>query len=609
MEDQYNKIVFFQKLGYKELDIRKVLEKFGEKALDNDILQELILTGERPYIENVSSDHCTSVRLVARGCSGTSNTKMIHLAEEESSGPTCNLRAIVIDGSNVAMSHGHKEHFSCRGIQLAVEWFEQRGHDYIKVFVPSWRKENRKDAAITDQHILEDLEKRAILVYTPSRTTNGKRIVCYDDRYIVKLAYEMDGIIVSNDNYRDLQSENAEWKKLIEERLLMYSFVNDRFMPPDDPLGRQGPSLYNFLRKTPSPFHSDKRLCPYGKKCTYGMKCKFYHPERLNDPHLSVADELRAKTNQVSTQSGVDKLLKKGLHDTCYAACSEPNVWKRPEQLQRMRIPSPGFQMNQMKFPEQKRQLGHDMYERNNCSYQHGVVGHNLPMQNHTKCRDLEAIENSFSGMYVTTKPYLHEASEQLKGRMAQVPCICDQSRNNHTSISIPHTHSLDCVCMKQCCLQRTFMSDSSSHNMYQHKTMEHCCSLNQSQVPQNILFPNSSKFGMVIQSPVTPTMLYQHDKEYIYSQQVEKWLNLGRLPYQQPCHIMKNGCYPLSLENGRNHSKDVQYKIRKEIHTALCGIFSVDEVNNAMTLLPTTTDTRLIIEQIQRSRSSQALG
>uniref|UniRef100_A0A8D2PDJ4 Zinc finger CCCH-type containing 12A n=1 Tax=Zosterops lateralis melanops TaxID=1220523 RepID=A0A8D2PDJ4_ZOSLA len=68
---------------------------------------------------------------------------------------------------------------------------------------------------------------------------------------IVKLAHESDGIVVSNDTYRDLQNERPEWKKFIEERLLMYSFVNDKFMPPDDPLGRHGPSLDNFLRKKP----------------------------------------------------------------------------------------------------------------------------------------------------------------------------------------------------------------------------------------------------------------------------------------------------------------------------------------------------------------------
>lgn len=79
-----------------------------------------------------------------------------------------------------------------------------------------------------DQEILRKLEKEKILVFTPSRRVQGRRVVCYDDRFIVKLAFESDGIIVSNDNYRDLANEKPEWKKFIDERLLMYSFVNDK---------------------------------------------------------------------------------------------------------------------------------------------------------------------------------------------------------------------------------------------------------------------------------------------------------------------------------------------------------------------------------------------
>lgn len=88
--------------------------------------------------------------------------------------------------------------------------------------------------------MLEELERQAVLVYTPSRKVNGKRVVCYDDRYIVKVAYEQDGVIVSNDNYRDLQSENPEWKWFIEQRLLMFSFVNDRYVVAQGVLAWRG---------------------------------------------------------------------------------------------------------------------------------------------------------------------------------------------------------------------------------------------------------------------------------------------------------------------------------------------------------------------------------
>ncbi|XP_023405238.2 probable ribonuclease ZC3H12D isoform X1 [Loxodonta africana] len=295
-----SKMEFFQKLGYSQEDVVRALGKLGEGALVNDVLQELIQTGSRPAAQGRPAGGAAAPLLVPRGSCGPPDLAQCRLGtdpEDECGGPAGALRPIVIDGSNVAMSHGNKEAFSCRGIQLAVDWFRDRGHTSIKVFVPSWRKEpSRSDTPIRERHVLEELEREAVLVYTPSRRVSGKRVVCYDDRYIVKLAYEQDGVIVSNDNYRDLQSENPEWKWFIEQRLLMFSFVNDRFMPPDDPLGRRGPTLSNFLSRKPKPPPPSWQHCPYGKKCTYGIKCKFYHPERPHRAQLAVADELRAQT-------------------------------------------------------------------------------------------------------------------------------------------------------------------------------------------------------------------------------------------------------------------------------------------------------------------------
>uniref|UniRef100_A0AAY5EX95 Zinc finger CCCH-type containing 12B n=1 Tax=Electrophorus electricus TaxID=8005 RepID=A0AAY5EX95_ELEEL len=301
--DYQTKMEFALKLGYSGEQVEAVLAKLGSSALINDVLAELVRLGSRGELEAPAPAGPAGLapRAVAK------ETVSPEASLEDETTDTCdNLRPIVVDGSNVAMSHGNKEVFSCRGIQLAVDWFLEKGHRDITVFVPAWRKEqSRPDAPITDQEILRKLEKEKILVFTPSRRVQGRRVVCYDDRFIVKLACDSDGIIVSNDNYRDLQNEKPEWKKFIEERLLMYSFVNDKFMPPDDPLGRHGPSLENFLRKRPVVPEHKKQPCPYGKKCTYGHKCKYYHPERAAQPLRSVADELRAfaKLSAVKTMS------------------------------------------------------------------------------------------------------------------------------------------------------------------------------------------------------------------------------------------------------------------------------------------------------------------
>jgi ribonuclease ZC3H12 len=58
--------------------------------------------------------------------------------------------------------------------------------------------------------------------------SGGRRIVCHDDRYILKTAAEKQAIIVSNDEYRDLTKENAQWRTIVENHLLMYSFVDGK---------------------------------------------------------------------------------------------------------------------------------------------------------------------------------------------------------------------------------------------------------------------------------------------------------------------------------------------------------------------------------------------
>lgn len=298
------KIEFAVKLGYSERLARTALQRLGPDPPRNELLAELIKLASKQPPRPLSPSPP---------------------AEPDPPLDRSPLRHIVIDGSNVAMSHGNKEVFSCRGIEICVDWFRARGHKDIIVFVPKWRKEaSRPDNPVADRDSLERLERDRVLVYTPSRQVGGKRLICYDDRYVLNLALETNGIVVSNDNYRDLVAENPGYRKIVEERLLMYSFVNDRFMPPDDPLGRTGPTLDAFLRGPPS--RIDPALtppaCPYGRKCTYGNKCKFHHPERAGRPHKSVAEKLSERAARA--------LKARDLHTLSLPPGGRPAEIKRP---------------------------------------------------------------------------------------------------------------------------------------------------------------------------------------------------------------------------------------------------------------------------------------
>lgn len=284
---------FAHKLNYTDKEINAVIRTFGTEININQLLQELV-KNSASTLQLSSASEDMNVLPVARGCSAPRETRVLYargaipanstrvaaIVEADNHAPfqADLLRPIVIDGSNVAMSHGNQQVFSCRGIKLCVEFFKRRGHTDITVFVPLWRKQElRPESPIAEREILDELSRQNVLKFTPSRKSGNRLIVCYDDKYTVELADRNGGIIVSNDGFRDLIKENPRWRETIEQRTLMYTFAGDLFMPPDDPLGRKGPSLDDFLKKGSA---THPRICPYLKNCTFGNRCKYYHPER-----------------------------------------------------------------------------------------------------------------------------------------------------------------------------------------------------------------------------------------------------------------------------------------------------------------------------------------
>ncbi|XP_075068480.1 NEDD4-binding protein 1-like isoform X2 [Mixophyes fleayi] len=170
---------------------------FMEAAVDKAVKEELnvpIVTGAQRFNEAMQ----TPFQLNLRNEKGNDR-----------------LRHIIIDGSNVAKIHGLHRFYSCRGIALAVQYFWDRGHRNITVFVPQWRM--KKDSKAKEQHFLTELNDLGLLSYTPSRTVEGKRIASYDDRFMLQLAQKTDGVIVTNDYLRDIFAESQAWQSIIKD--------------------------------------------------------------------------------------------------------------------------------------------------------------------------------------------------------------------------------------------------------------------------------------------------------------------------------------------------------------------------------------------------------
>ncbi|XP_068144870.1 NEDD4-binding protein 1 [Drosophila tropicalis] len=180
------------------------------------------------------------------------NTNTFNPSEEGSetevtkteSGPENHKRSIVIDGSNVAFGHGNSNVFSAEGIKYCLQYFEKMGHN-VKAVVPLFRKNPTKSS---NPELLDRLYKEGKIVFTPCKNLPGQMSSSYDDRFILQIAYEWNAAIVSNDNYRDLINENVAFKKIIENRVIGYSWCDNMFILAKDPYGRWGPQLDEILR-------------------------------------------------------------------------------------------------------------------------------------------------------------------------------------------------------------------------------------------------------------------------------------------------------------------------------------------------------------------------
>ena len=137
LKNYNNKVLFALKLGYTESLLQKALTKLGLHAEENQILEELIKLQKSKPADGTNSPLSKQLS----DDRGSSSSVKIESGLDSSES---DLLPIVIDGSNVAVSHGNKERFSCKGIKICVDWFLARGHRDITVFVPLWRKETSK---------------------------------------------------------------------------------------------------------------------------------------------------------------------------------------------------------------------------------------------------------------------------------------------------------------------------------------------------------------------------------------------------------------------------------------------------------------------------------
>lgn len=225
-------------------------------------------------------------------------------------------------------------HFSWHGIKLCVEWFRSRNHR-VKVFVPADKCQSIDDDTET---YLNELNA---LIKTP--------IGCNDDMFIIKAARGNNGVIVSNDLYRDEIRFNQELELFVHLNRLPYLFDDNQFIPASDPRGRYGPNLDEFLRESTNEAANYDQQSRTGKSHTrYQRSGSLVKPKQYNNlahrrslqstrPSNGLLDQTRLNLydhnsmkicSYQSPSSSIQSIHKLSLHDSKNGSFQELNLDK-----------------------------------------------------------------------------------------------------------------------------------------------------------------------------------------------------------------------------------------------------------------------------------------
>jgi len=147
-------------------------------------------------------------------------------------------REIIIDAHNVGTNFSHNPtSFDLAGVLIAITHFESRGH-IVRTFLPD---EYRQIIINLLDGKAFELEKSGAFVFVKDNVRDSKNST---ERAMLEHAQRTNGIVLSNRTFRKWQEK---CKQIITKSILGYTFVGNDLLIPDDPLGKEGPSLYKFL--------------------------------------------------------------------------------------------------------------------------------------------------------------------------------------------------------------------------------------------------------------------------------------------------------------------------------------------------------------------------
>lgn len=334
-------------------------------------------------------------------------------------------------------------------------------------------------------------------------------------------------------------------------------------------------------------------LCLFlaGKKCTYGIKCKFYHPERINQPQRSLADELRANARLSPTRStSAVKEEKKGKRSS-QAESDKSSLQKvSAERKSLTHKTKPSDVPLQVKGCVSGTAPPTSGSHRSSERYQHPHMD-SLPYisQEHLDS-GIGSLENQMSDMwpYRSTSHCDHSHAEQV------AVCTCGRQRSVY-----PHSSSLEqngLVPYKH----GSHKSSASGASFLQYNP----------EIPHSGPPHSFSGYGVPVHPPNAGQYSLPNEYNAPPSHSREYWSE----PYQMPPPQVRSTTVqdPRSVQRapGPSYGDSCQWvsdqfvEERANVHVKLCGIFHPHLVDAVMSRFPLLLDPQRLAAEILTYKS-----
>eukprot|EP00922_Rhytidocystis_sp_ex-Travisia-forbesii_P017724 GHVS01026424.1.p1 GENE.GHVS01026424.1~~GHVS01026424.1.p1 ORF type:complete len:1133 (+),score=362.63 GHVS01026424.1:204-3401(+) len=140
-------------------------------------------------------------------------------------------RCVVLDGCNIAYRRTNKV-FDGADLHKATEYFYSRNVDELRVVLPEWRldAQSSNNVRLRNVEALSSLDASRVTIRVPGRELYNcaggqiKKSCCYDDNVMWQTRERSDGVVISNDHFRDICQDQPNQVDAIRRRLVRFDF-------------------------------------------------------------------------------------------------------------------------------------------------------------------------------------------------------------------------------------------------------------------------------------------------------------------------------------------------------------------------------------------------